>query len=190
MPITTPGIVGSIVTNLNAVSLIGTDVPKYANGVAQGLILWVPLIQVVTVDVGTAGTGTNVPLPVSVVTPTLYANLFTGATGQGFTGIYLPVFLNGLANGLTAAFFQMLVETVHPIVGTGTGVATFVAPPASTSMITGFASAGLIGPQAVQAAVALAIGLDLTFASLSLPIVIVGTATPTGASGVGTGKIV
>jgi len=189
MPVTPPGIIGAVVPNLAAVSFIGTDVPKYANAVAQGLVKWIPLIKVSTVDGGTAGAGTNVPLPLSIPTPVIYANLLAGMAAQGFKGPFMPLFCSGLANGLTAAFFQMLVKTNHPVVGVGSGIARFTAPPAALSIISGFAAAGLNGPSTAQAARALATGLDRTFASLVLPVVIVGTPSPTGASGVGFGGI-
>jgi hypothetical protein len=105
-------------------------------------------------------------------------------------GVMAPIFLLGLANGLTAVFLQTLIKTQHVGVGTGAGVATFKAPPAFPSIIAGFASAGMVGQAASRKAQALGIGLDRTFASLFLPVAIVGTASPTAATGRGFGSIV
>jgi len=190
MPVTPPGIVGALVPNLLAVALVGTDVPKYASGVAAGLVRWIPSIRVTTTDAGSAGVGSNVPLPLPVPSPLLIPNLTLGMTSMGLIGPFMPVLVTGLANGLSVAFAQMLVKTTHPTVGTGSGVAKFVAPPATPFMVQGFSSVGMVGPSAAQKAGALGIGLDRTFASLVVPVAIVGSASPTGASGVGTGNIV
>ena len=190
MPVAPPAIIGAIVPSLFSAAIVGQDVPKYASGVASGLVQWVPLVKVSTTDTGSAGVGSNVPLPVTVVQPVLYANLITGMTSQGLVGPFMPLFCLGLANGLVASFAQMLVKTTHPSVGTGGGVARFNAPPAALSVIRGFTSVGMIGPSAVQKATALGIALDRTFASLVLPVVIVGSASPVGAAGVGFGNIV
>jgi hypothetical protein len=189
MPVTPPGIIGAIVPNLVSVAFTGTDVPKYANAVAQGLVRWIPLVKVSTVDVGTAGVGVNVPLPLPVPTPVIYANLLIGMAAQGFNGPFLPVFCQGLSNGLALAFLQMLIRTNHPSVGAGAGQARFNAPPAASSMLAGFASAGMNGPSTAQAARSVAICLDRTFASLVIPVAIVGPSSPSASSGSGFGGI-
>lgn len=190
MPIALPVAVPTLVANLAATAMIGVGVPKYATGVINGLTLWVPQIVVNTVDVGSAGAGTNVPLPTLVATPILLANLSIGMASQGLIGPLSPPFLLGLANGLTAVFLQTLVVTQHAGVGTGAGVARFTAPPAFPSIIAGFAMAGIAGVATARKAQALAQGLDQTFASLFLPVAIVGSASPIATSGVGFGKII
>lgn len=189
MPIVQATAVPLLVTNLVASAMLGTGVPKYASGVASGLGIWVPQISVETTDAGSAGTGTNIPLPVTLPTPLLIANLTAGMASMGLMGVMAPLFILGLANGLTAVFLTTLVKTQHVGVGTGAGVAKFVAPPALPSILAGFASAGMTGPASARKAQALAIGLDRTFASLVLPVAIVGTASPSGATGKGFGKI-
>jgi hypothetical protein len=189
MPIALPVAVPTLATNLVATSMLGVGVPKYASGVITGLTIWVPQIAVKTQDVGSGGSGTNVPLPVTLPTPLLLANLTTGMISQGLMGVMAPLFLLGLAKGLTAGFLQTLVKTQHVGVGSGTGVASFRAPPAFPSIMSGFASVGMVGPAAAKKAQALGIGLDQTFASLFLPVVIVGSASPTATTGVGFGKI-
>lgn len=189
MPIT-PVSSATLAANLAASAIVGVGVPKYTSGVISGLSRWVPLIKVQTQDAGSGGSGTNIPLPVLIPTPLLLINLTTGMSSMNLLGVMAPIFLLGLANGLTAVFLQTLIKTQHVGVGTGAGVATFKAPPAFPSIIAGFASAGMVGQAASRKAQALGIGLDRTFASLFLPVAIVGTASPTAATGRGFGSIV
>lgn len=189
MPVVLPAIVGTLTSNLMAAGLLGTDVSKMATGVANGLQTWVPTIQVVTVDAGTLGAGSGTPLPLVVPQPVLFGNLQSMIAAAGFVGQSVPQLATGLSNGLSQAFLAMLVTTQHPGIGTGTGVATFVAPPAAGPMVGGFASASLIGEAAPRLAAAIGNALDMTFASLIVNVVIVGSASPTGGSGAGTGKI-
>jgi hypothetical protein len=190
MPVTSAGIIGVLVPNLVATSLIGTGVPTYANAVAQGLVTWIPQVTVQTQDVGTGGSGKNVPLPLLVPQPLLIVNITSGMSSQELLGVMAPLLILGLSNGLALAFLQMLVNTTHVGVGTGAGVATFRAPPATPSMIRGFKSAGMKGPATERKAAALGQALDQTFASLLLPVVIVGSVTPSAATGRGSGKII
>jgi hypothetical protein len=189
MPLVSAVAVPTLAANLVASAMLGVGVPKYSAGVINGLSIWVPQITVNTVDAGSGGTGANIPLPTLVPTPLLLANLTSGMASQGLLGVMAPLFLIGLANGLTAVFLQTLVVTQHVGVGTGAGVASFAAPPAFPSIIAGFAAAGMAGPETARKAAALGIGLDQTFASLLLPVAIVGSASPTATTGVGFGKI-
>jgi hypothetical protein len=190
MPIALPAISGVLTTNLFATALIGTDTPRLASGVAMGLVTWVPQVTVSTVDAGSGGVGTGIPIPWLVPQPLLLGFLTANIPPAGFTGLFAPSLILGLANGLATAFIQMLVSTTHPTVGTGSGAASFKAPPAATSMVAGFASAGLVGDAAPRLAAAIGFSLDSAIASLVIPIVIVGSASPSAASGVGTGKII
>lgn len=189
MPIT-PVSIGVLTTNLISTGMIGTDVPKYSSGVIAGLTQWVPTIQVQSFDVGTAGVGTNAPLPVLIPSPLLLANLTAGMASMGLIGPLSPLFILGLANGLVSVFLQTLVKTNHFGVGTGAGVATFRAPPAFGPIRSGFTSVGMSGEATTKAAQALAIGLDRTFASLFLPVAIVGPPSPAPGSGRGFGNII
>ena len=189
MPIAGPIAIPTLAANLVATAMLGPGVAKYATGVINGLSIWVPQVSVTTVDVGSGGAGTNIPLPLIVPTPVLLANLTAGMISQGIFGPMAPLFLLGLANGLTAVFLQTLIKTQHAGVGVGSGVASFKAPPAFASIILGFASAGMVGVAAARKAAALGQGLDVTFASLFLPVAIVGSASPTVTTGVGFGKI-
>lgn len=190
MPATVPGFMGALIPNLVSTGMIGTGIPKYARGVALGLQQWVPKIRVTTIDTGTVGAGKNVPLPIIVPQPILYANLIAGMVSQKLTGVLMPPFILGLANGLVLCFAQTLISTTHPSVGIGAGVAKFSAIPAAQSMISGFAQAGMVGNQAVKKAKALATGLDRTFAILVMPIVIAGSPSPFPSAGSGFGSLI
>jgi hypothetical protein len=180
---------GALIPNLVSVAMIGTGLPKYARGVALGLQQWVPKIRVNTIDTGTAGAGKSVPIPLIVPQPILYGNLIAGMVAQKQVGVLMPSFVLGLANGLVLCFTQTLMNTTHPSVGVGGGVAKFSAPPAAQSMISGFQQAGMVGDQATKKAKALAMGLDLTFAILVMPIAIVGPPSIVPSAGTGFGGL-
>jgi hypothetical protein len=190
MPATVPGFLGVLIPNLVSTGMIGTGLPKYARGVALGLQQWVPQVKITTIDTGTAGAGKNVPLPIIVPQPILYTNLIAGMVSQKLTGVFMPSFIAGLANGLVLCFTQTLISTTHPSVGVGGGVAKFSAVPAAQSMISGFAQAGMVGDQAVKKAKALATGLDRTFAILIMPVVIAGPPSPFPSAGSGFGSLI
>jgi hypothetical protein len=189
MPVLVPGIVGALIPNLISTGMIGTGVPKYALGVALGLLDWVPKIRVQTVDTGTLGAGKSAPTPLFVPQPLIYTNLMIGAASQGLLGVMLPVFNVGLANGLVTSFGQMVLNTTHPSVGAGGGVAKFLAPPAAVSMISGFQKAGMSGDGPVKKAKALGRALDGVFAVLVMPVVIVGPPSVSPGAGSGFGGI-
>lgn len=189
MPVTVPGFMGALIPNLISVAMIGTGLPKYARGVALGLQQWIPKIRVNTVDVGTAGAGKSAPVPLIVPQPILYANIIGGMVSQKQAGVLMPALALGLANGLVLCFGQTVINTTHPSVGAGGGVAKFFAPPAAQSMISGFQQAGMTGDQATKKAKALATGLDLTFAILVMPVAIVGPPSPSPSAGSGFGGL-
>ncbi len=189
MPLTTSGAAGILTSNLVASVMLGTRVPQLSRGVAIGLTKWSPLIKASTKDVGTAGSGKSAPSPLVVPNPLVYSSMIAGMASQGFTGVRMPTYSLGLTNGLVATFLTAVVNTTHPSVGAGTGVAKFSAPSATTSMILGFQEAGMQGDGPIKMAKAVARALDLIFASLIVPIVIVGPSSPNPGSGSGFGGI-
>lgn len=190
MPATPGGIAGIVQTNLASVGMLGMDVPKISLGLGIGVSSWVAQIVVQTVDVGTAGGGSGGPIPVTVPPAALLANIQTGFASSGLVGQFAPLLSTGIANGLAQAFLQALVKTTHAGVGTGSGVAKFIAPPATPVVAAGLSSAGVIGQFAIQLATAVGVGLDVTFASLVIPVPIVGSGSPTAATGTGVGQII
>jgi hypothetical protein len=175
MPLTPVGIVGLLIPNMIATGMLGSEVPKIAAGIANGLVKWVPSIVVQTTDTGSLGVGSGGPIPLVVPQPVLYANLMAGDAAFSFFGPMSPLFTLGVANGLAATFAQALIKTTHPGVGVGNGIATFRAPPAIPQMIVGFAEATLVGDGPT---------------SLVVPVQIVGSASPSGGSGTGFGQII
>lgn len=169
--------------------MVGVGVPKFVQGLGVGLSTWTPTIVVNTTDVGTAGSGKGVPVPVIIPQPTLYANLIGGMVSQGLVGVMSPAFILGLSNGLVLLYAQVLTNTAHVGVGTGSGVATFRPPPAFPQIQAGFASAGMVGEGSVKLARALSRGLEATFKSLAAAQPIVGPSAPSAGSGRGFGNL-
>lgn len=190
MPATIPGMMTTLIPSLAASGMLGIGVPKYALGIATGISIWLPQVKILTVDTGTAGVGAGTPTPIIIPVPVLYANLVAGMTSQGLAGPLMPAMMLGLANGLTASFAQGVTSTLHPTVGVGGGVATFRATPATSSILAGFASAGLLGDGPAKKARAIGSALDRTFASLILPIAIVGPPSIAPSAGTGVGNII
>jgi hypothetical protein len=161
----------------------------YSAGVAAGLMDWVSHIVVTTSDTGNLGSGTNVPTPVSIPSSTMFSNLMTGMASFGFFGVISPLFCKGLADGLCKTFAQSSIMTIHPSVGSGVGIATFIAPPCGPYMADKFGAVGMNGPQTIRDAFALGLALDITLQSIMTSVTIVGSPTPVPGTGKGVGKI-
>lgn len=189
MPVSPPAIFGALMANLASTGNLGQGIPSLAQGIANGVATWVPKIQVNTIDSGSLGAGTGVPLPLVVPQPALYAALVAGDASNGLLGINTPLVTLGIANGLALAFPSMLIFTVHAGIGVGAGVARFTAPPAIPEMLAGFALAGANSDESKLKAKAVGQALDTVFASLVLPVTIVGSASPAGGAGTGVGTI-
>lgn len=190
MPVTTPQAIATLVPNLVSCLMLGVGVPRLARGLGIGLSTWTPTIVVNTTDVGTAGVGKGVPVPIAIVQPVLYANLLAGMRGQNLVGVLAPAFIMGLSNGIVALYAQGLTNTAHPGVGSGAGVATFRPPSPFPYIQAGFAAVGMNGDVATRFARAVSHGLEATFRSLVLPQPIVGSASPVATSGRGFGSII
>ncbi len=169
-------------------SCVGVGMPKLATGVAAGVMLWVPQVQVVTVDVGTLGVGVGTT-PCLILQPLLLVGISAGFAAQGLVGPMSPLTILALANGLALAFPQGLIVTAHPTVGIGAGVCSFKGPSAVPSMIEGFATVDMTSGGAVKMATAIGMGLDTAFAASLIPTPIVGPPAPAPGGGTGTGKI-
>lgn len=190
MPLTPAGIAAIVAPALAGSGMLGTSVPQVALGIGNGVCLWTAALTVTTVDVGTLGSGVGA-LPCAIPPPLLIGGMLGGFASAGVAGPMAPLLANGVANGLATAFTsQGLIVTVHPTVGVGTGVCTFPGPSAVPFMISGFASAGLVGVSTVQIATGVGLGLDTGFAGFTVPTPIVGAPAPLSGGGTGTGKIV
>lgn len=188
MPLTQPGIVGAIVSNLVATAHLGMGVPKLATGIANGVMTWIPKVRAQSVDVGSLGVGRGVGALV-VPSPALIAALTAGFTAQGILGVYAPLTISGLGNGLSLAFAQGQILTTHASVGVGTGVVKLLPPPATMDMISGFASVEMTGEGSRRFATAIGTALTTVFAGLLLPTMIAGTGSTSAGGGTGFGGI-
>lgn len=193
MPLNPPALSsGFLVPNLASTGNLGTGVPMFSLGIAIGVCQYLTVqSRVMTVDAGTLGAGTSI-IPLIVPSPLLISSLTTGFASAGLMGVMAPKAILGIANGLMTGWLALaLLQTNHPTVGVGAGVARVVGPSAMPAMISGFAAAGMIGDGPMRMARAIGIGLDMTFAAFVQPgIPIVGSASPIGSAGVGLGTVI
>jgi hypothetical protein len=189
MPLTPSTLAAPILLNLVGTAHLGIATPVLALGVATGITLWMPTVQVISVDTGTLGVGAGV-VPILIVPSVLITNLTIGFKTFGLLGGMAPLTITGLGLGISTGMLLGLATTIHPTVGLGAGVCTFRAPPAAPMMIAGMTNAGMTGPSVAQLGSAIGMALDLTFATLVLPTPIVGPPSILPGAGAGTGTIV
>jgi hypothetical protein len=192
MPLNPPALAaGFLAPNLIGTGNVGPGVPMFSLGIAIGVCQYLAIAKVVTVDVGTLGVGTSI-FPLIVPSPLLLTSLTSGFASAGLMGILAPKVILGIATGLTTGWLALaLLQTNHPSVGVGTGVARVIGPSAVPTMISGFAAAGMVGDGPSRMARAIGSGLDMTFASfLQIGIPIVGSASPVPGGGVGFGTVI
>jgi hypothetical protein len=192
MPLNPPALAAAFLApNLLSTGNIGMGMPKFAMGVAVGVCQYLTVqAKVVTVDAGVLGVGTSI-MPLLVLPPLLQGGLYAGFSSMGILGPMSPLLITGLTNGLITGWTALaLLQTNHPGIGVGAGVARIVGPSAVPAMLAGFASMGMVGDGPVKTATAIGIGLDITFAGFFEPIPIVGTPSIVGGAGVGFGSVI
>jgi hypothetical protein len=189
MALTPTGVRGALLSNLASTGHLGAAVPKMAQGLANGLVAWVALVKVQTVDTGTAGVGAGVT-PLVVAMPVVQAVVQAGFLAHEIIGPFAPSTVLGLSIGLTQAFLQGQIMTTHPSVGVGAGICTFRAPPASPFIQTALSAAGVSGLGTDKLALAVGTALDALFSALVSPVAIAGPPSPSPSAGVGFGQIV
>lgn len=175
----------AMLPGLKGVGLNGQLTQQMAGVLATGLTKWVQQIVVQTTDQGRGGKSKCVRTPLAIRASVLFFNLLLADGAGSIFGGASARMTRGTANGLAAAFSKMRLNTHHPNVGSGTGRATFQAPPAGPFLIRGLTAIGL----AVKGK-SIGLGLDRTFASLVIPVSIVGAAEPYPGAGAGTGSII
>jgi hypothetical protein len=189
MPITFPNMTAAIAAGISSSSFTGISIIQLASGIASGIIMWLPFVQVQSVDSGTAGAGATV-LPL-VVPPILLQNaLLSTYITAGHLGVFAPLEATGLALGLSNGFAQGVIQMTHAGVGSGTGVVKFLGPPAHPYLMQGMASAGMTGPFSTMKAQAISQALLIVLQALTFPVPIIGPPSPSPASGVGIGKVI
>lgn len=175
----------AMMPGLKGVGLNGQLTQQMAQVIATGLTEWVQRIVVQTTDQGFGGKSKCVRTTLAVRVSTLFLNLLLADGAGSIFGGASARMTRGTAIGLAAAFSKMRINTHHPSVGSGTGRATFRAPPAGPFMIRGLTALGL-----ADKGKSIGLGLDRTFASLVVPVAIVGAAEPYPGAGAGTGSII
>lgn len=192
MPLNPPALAGGFLApNLLSVTHVGTGMPKLAMAVAIGVCQFLTLqAKVITVDTGVLGVGTSI-MPLIVPPPLLQGGLYTGFSSMGILGIIAPLTITGLTNGLVAGLTALaLLQTNHPGIGVGTGIAKLLGPSAVPAMLQGFAAMAMTGEGSIKTATAIGIALDITVASFIEPVPIVGSPSPIGGAGAGFGMVV
>jgi hypothetical protein len=192
MPLNPPALAaGFLAPNLISTGNIGIGVPKFSLGVAIGVCQYLTVqSKVLTVDTGTLGAGTSI-FPLIVPFPLLQGYMAAAFAQAGLMGFLAPPFILGLSNGLTTGWLALaLLQTNHPGIGVGAGVARIIGPPAASAMMMGFASVGMVGNGPIKMARAIGSALDMTFATWFLPVPIVGAGSPVGGAGVGFGTVI
>jgi len=192
MPLSPPVLAsGFLAPNLLSVAHVGPGMPKLAMGVAIGVTNYLTMAaKVTTVDAGTLGVGTSL-MPLIVPNFLLQPALTAGFKSMNILGPMAPLTIMGLTNGLVSGWLALaLLQTNHPGIGNGTGVARIVGPSAVPSMLLGFSAMGMVGDGPVKMATAIGIGLDITFSAFFEPILIVGPSAPAGGAGVGFGTVI
>ena len=188
-----PFTVGTIMKGfMTANLLIGTSSSQLAAGVAGGLSMYGKSgMNVATIDVGTLGVGKGFGAGVFISPPT-FAPSFTAAfAAAGIRGISAPQLISALSMGFSQALALATINTIHPGVGLGTGqlVITPNPPVAIATFIQAFASAGMTGPMAANAATAIANGLDRALPLARGIVAIAGPPNIVPGAGVGSGKL-
>jgi hypothetical protein len=182
---------GFLTPNLAASGNVGPGVPKFSLGVAIGVCQYFGIYaKVTTVDTGLLGAGTSI-IPLIVPNPLLQGSLLSGFASMGILGPMAPLLITGLTNGLVTGWLALaLIQTNHPGIGTGAGVARIVGASAVPAMIAGLSSVGMVGEGPIKTATAIGKGLDTTFAGFVQPVPIVGAASIIGGAGIGFGSVV
>lgn len=189
MPLVAPVLSATITAGILSGGLIGPAVPKLGSGIGLGIALWVQQLKVITVDAGAAGAGKGLA-PLIIPQPLIMANLLAAYAVNGQLGVMAPLEASGIANGLFTGFAQGLISTTHPSVGVGAAVARIMGPPAFSSLMQGFSSAGITGSSASKKANAISMALAIVTQTLVLPVAIVGAAGSSPSSGSGFGSII
>ncbi len=191
MPLNPSALAPIIAAGLLSAGQSGFQMPKFTLGIASGVCKYFSLAaKVVTVDTGTLGAGTGAN-PFFLSAPALIQTMLAGYASAGILGMFGPGNATGVANGISQGLISLaLLQTNHPSVGVGTGVARIVGSSAVPTMVAGFADAGMVNTGSVQQATGIGIGLDTFFQSFTMPIAIVGSTSPSGSSGSGFGFVV
>jgi len=189
MPLVAPVLSATITGAIFAGGLIGPAVPQLGSGIGQGIALWVQKLKVVTVDAGVVGAGKGLA-PLIIPQPLIMTNLLIAYAANGQLGVMAPLEAVAIANGLFIGFSQGVISTTHPSVGAGAAIARITGPPAFSSLMQGFSSAGITGQGASKKANAISLALSLAIQTLVLPVAIVGAGGPSPSSGTGQGSII
>jgi hypothetical protein len=171
--------------------VLGIGMPQLANGLANGLSIYVQSgITVKSVDTGTAGAGVGSGVGI-IVPPAIIASMTASFLANGMAGVMSPPFATAVANGFMQSFALAQIVVASAGVGVGAGVATLNPNPGVSvgAFLAGLTGAGLVGISVTQLASAVALGLDQVLPTSTGIIAIAGSPSIVPAVGIGLGKL-
>jgi hypothetical protein len=183
-----PNLTLAIIQGLASGGVVGPAVPQLAQGIAGGIMRWVPLLIVSTVDTGTYGVGSGMA-PFALDVGSLTTNLMNAYAVNGQLGPMSKPEAKGLASGLASGFAQGIMKTSHATTGSGDALARVFGPLAFSSLEQGFKAAGMKGPSSVKKCKAISTALFLGLQLFQMPIKILGPSSPSPGGGSGIGRV-
>lgn len=145
-------------------------------------------MTVITIDVGTTGSGTGVGSGIFLTPPALSSSLIAAFSGSSIVGSFAAPTATAIGIAISQALAQAVIQSVNVGVGVGTGVVQIIPNPGVSvpSFVAAFLAAGLKGQSSALMATAVATGLDAVLPSAKGVIAISGP--PSTYPGTGSGK--
>ena len=192
MPLVPPVAIPLVQAGLTGNAILGVSAPQLALGVSNGFTTYaVSALLASSKDVGAAGSGTGTGFGLFLAEPALIGAMQSTFTANGINGPMRSNLINAIAIGISQSLKAALINTLNVGVGVGTGIVNLVpnTPAAMGLMVTNFVAAGLVGPNSVTLASAIAQGIDLALPSATGVVIIAGAAGPSPGVGTGVGKV-
>jgi hypothetical protein len=175
---------------LISAGISGQNSIQLATGIALGLYQYTTsALVVLTIDVGTVGTGVGTGVGIILPPPAIMGGFFASFPSAGIKGIMAPAMITALASAFSSVLSQASIQSVHAGVGVGSGIVQIV--PNSAASVPLFTSAlqstGFNGVSSPQLASAIALGLDSAFPTAKGVVVITGSPSIYPGTGAGRG---
>lgn len=177
---------------LTSANVVGQGAAQLAAACAAGLQAYATSgVQVVTIDVGTLGSGTGVGSGLVLPPPAASSAMIAAFSAAGIVGTHAAPTATAIGLALAQALAAAIVQSVHAGVGVGSGIIQLIPNPGVSvpSFIAAFTGAGLAGVSASQMATAVAAGVDSSLPSVKGVVVISGAGSMYPGSGAGKGVL-
>lgn len=194
MALLSPAVIGLLAANLPANGIAGVSSFQLATAIGNGFSSYmVSAPIVITINVGTAGSGFGIGFGLFLAQPLLFAALNSSFLSHGIAGIMAPPLSNAISMALSQSLLLAQTEIVSASVGTGAGTIVTIIPNSAVSiplMIESFIGAGIVGISSASMASAIAESIDQVMPSIRGFVVVSGSASPVPSTGPGIGKII